>query len=136
VRIRRTHTNNALAALKKWLHANVTSQRPKKIAALLNLPEQGELAVHAFGAGSKVPPVLFHSLHVLSHPKQYLAMLWQCLILAPLKKGEKMDPTAKTYFQIDENAKHPACLKFMGAMLNILRADFSVTGQLSTIVSC
>jgi hypothetical protein len=70
--------------------ANVTSQRPEKIAALLNLPKEGELTIHVFGQGSKVRPVLFHSLRVLSHPKQYLAMLWQCLIPAPLKKGEKI----------------------------------------------
>ena len=70
--------------------ANVTSQRPEKIAALLNLPKEGKLTIHVFGQGSKVRPVLFHSLRVLSHPKQYLAMLWQCLIPAPLKKGEKI----------------------------------------------
>jgi hypothetical protein len=55
--VSRTHGHNALNALRMWLYENVTSKRSATVAALLGVPPDGDLAVHAFGSEAEVREV-------------------------------------------------------------------------------
>lgn len=95
------------------MQANFTSHRPKEIAALLNVPEQGKLSEIAFQVepSSQVRPVMFYAGDLVTVNSPSSSQLKDC--------------EAKTYFQIQDNITTPVVGKFMGVMLNIRRADFS-----------